>query len=79
MIKTHNIENTLNCVNNQEFEQLQCTDLVSQDDIKSIKLVNSSIENANGHYIMRLSWKVKPEILTDNKSLSLRSTEIFEK
>ena len=56
---------------NQEFEELRCTDLLSQDDMKTIRLVNSSIKYANGHYIIGLPLKVNPEILPNNKSLDL--------
>ena len=61
----------LNRMNNQEFEELRYTDLVSQDDMKAIKLVNSSIKYTNGHSTIKLPCKVKPEILPDNKSLAL--------
>ena len=58
-------------MNNQKFEELRCTDLVPQDDMKAIKLANSSIKDANGCYIIGLPWMVKPEILPDDKSSAL--------
>ena len=60
MTETHNIENTLNRINNQEFEELRCTDPVPQLDMKAIKLVNSSIKYGNGHYTIGLARKGKP-------------------
>ena len=71
MTTTYSIESMLNRMYNHQSEELRCTDFVSQDGIKAIRLVNSSIKNANGHYTIGLPWKVNPEILPDNKSLAL--------
>ena len=71
MTETHSIENTLNRMKNQEFEEFRCTDLVSQDDMKAIKFVNPSIKHANGHYTIGLPWEIKLDILPDIKSLAL--------
>ena len=55
MTATYSIENGLNRMYNQVFEELRCTDLVPQDNMEVIKLVNSSIRlNANGHYTIGL-------------------------
>ena len=62
MTETRSTENMLNHMYNQEFEELRCTDLLSQDDMKATKLVNSSSKYANGHYTIGLPWKVNPEI-----------------
>ena len=77
MIETHILENTLNRIYNQEFEELRCTDLVSQDDIKAIRMVKLSIKYANGHYTIGLPWEVSPDILPDNKSLALGRLRYF--
>ena len=45
----HSIESMLNRKYNQEFEELRCTDRVSQDDMKAVRLVNSSIKYSNVH------------------------------
>ena len=66
MMVTHSTESMLNRGYNQEFEEFRCTDVVSHDDMKVVKLVNSSIKYANGHYTIELPWKIDPEILPDN-------------
>ena len=71
MTGTHSKESTLNHMKNQEFEELRCTHLVSQCDVKAIRLVYRSIKYANGHYTIGLPWKVNPEILLDNNCLVL--------
>ena len=67
MTTTHSIEDA------QPYVQsgVRCTDLVTQDDVKAIRLVNLSIKYANGHYTIGLPRKINPEILLDNKSLAL--------
>ena len=71
MTTTHSKESMLSRIYNQEFEELRCTDLVSQDDMKAIKFVNSSNKYAKWHYIIELPWKVNHEIIFHNKSLPL--------
>ena len=78
MTGKHSTEIALNRMNNYEFEELRCTDLVPQGDIKAIKLVNSSIKYANGHCTIGLAWKVNPEILPDNKILALCRLRYFK-
>ena len=54
MTTTQSIESMLNRMYNQEFEEFRCTDPVSQDDMKAVRLVNSSIKYANGHHTIGL-------------------------